>query len=245
MHLHIKDNSAHFAGNVVGSPNKGACGGGHFTSHLGKIYNNVIVHYEITIKLAKCTADINLKDGTFLIANQYPCPYINCECHTLLGWTFWKLIIPNRYCDTFGVIPLYTGKVTKRIEHVSPNRTITTFSLIDKNESKAFLVEARSRSRVCGQESFITQHSQIHIIESDSGIFNVEQTSNFSLKNLDPIIFHSLKLSHVHQDTGIQMTNMYNEIVYQRCVSDHKIASNLLALSKIDPMNFGFLLIVV
>lgn len=241
VQLHIKENSAHFAGNVVGSPDKGSCNGGHFTTHYGRIYNKVVVHYEIAVKLAKGTADIRLTDGTFLIANQYLCPYANRFCYTLLGWTFWNLIVPNRYCDTFGVVPLYTGKVTKQVEQISPNKTIITYSLLDPNESRMFLVEARTRSRICGHESHITQHTQIHIIESDTGSFNVEPTHNFSLKNLDPTIFHSLKISHVHQDVGTQMTKMYNEVAYQKCMGDNKIIANLLALSKIDPVHFGYL----
>jgi hypothetical protein len=235
----LNDKRGTFSGYVVGDPGEGNCEGGKFITHFGKEHKNSLVHYFISVKTGQGIADVRLRDSSILIANT-KCNYLDGNCFTHFGHTYWSIQVPNAMCDLNQAIVIYQGKVLKRVETTSEDNKITTFSLVDETESKQFLIEAEKEANVCGQKAYKTQHSKIFISESISG-FNLQYTKNYSLKNIDMQIFHGIQLSLLSASIQEQVNDLYYQISYEKCLSDWQIAQNVLALSKLDSSNFGTL----
>lgn len=206
--IDIIENKGYFSGFIIGQPDEGSCKGGIFRNHRAKEYEDVVVHVQISIDVQNSEAQVRLKDNTILINNINRCPYLQRECFAFGGNTFWTLNPPEKLCNELGVIPFFQGQVEKRIETMPDQSTKISFSLADPREPRQFLIEAIAKSSTCGMESYVSQNTQIHLIEAVKGNFKLSLKSEISVNNLNPEVFHMMKMSQIYKDISSRMNEL-------------------------------------
>lgn len=83
------------------------------------------------------------------------------------------------------------------------------------------------------------QHPDIFVTEGTIKESEKITYNNYSSKNIDTMLLHGMQDSYMYKDLERQLTNMYDIIQYQRCLSDSKIISTTLSLAKVDPNSLG------
>lgn len=239
--IHIKDNEGEISKTIVGVLGDG-CGGAIFTSHRGDTYENVAVHAHVKINIDKSSTDLNLKENTLTFFNSIKCIYSSGSCFLAIGGdTFWNHIHSTGTCTKETMLVIFQGYVIKRID-TDNNTTKITYSLIDKSAEKQFLIEDAGKTVLCSTtKATITQSKDIYLIEKTDEGFFYTYNNEYSIKNLDTNLYHSMKLSLAYKNLGEQLEDLYKQIKFEQCNANSKTIANLLALSKLDPVNFGYI----
>lgn len=50
-----------------------------------------------------------------------------------------------------------------------------------------------------------------------------------------------LKILHLAHDVGRQISELYADLMFEKCITDSKVILNMLALAKLDPVDWGYL----
>lgn len=129
-------------------------------------------------------------------------------------------------------IVIYNGFVTKRSDY-KKNNVCTTYSLVDADSKRLFLIENLNDVKICSIQTVKTQSYSVFLIEQRSQ-FVPRSATNISKKNLDEDIFYGMKISMVHMDIGTQLEEMYKAIRYEKCLSDMNMYDHALILSKLS-----------
>lgn len=165
------------------------------------------------------------------------CPYLDTTCFDdLRGNTFWS-IGSDSDCSDKPVFVLYKGQSNKTTEFKNDNSTKITYFNEDVNT--IFLLEATAKTRICGYESFMSQHPSVFITEVVEVHHAFKRDHTFSIKNIDTLILHSFKLSLLYNDIATQVTSLYANIVHAKCLSDQKLLATTLSLAQLDPNSLG------
>jgi hypothetical protein len=232
-----------FTGTVIGSNEGGSCKGGFFTPHKSNLKPVADAHVfvQINVKINKGYASLNIKDNELTFENGYTSNYNNLRSFDPSnGFTFWSKSVSKEECKQNKVFVVYEGEVVKSEQRMPDNSTKILYILEDDTSDREFLLEHTGNTSICGELSFTTQSTSLFVVESNNGIFKNKKDTNFNIRNLDNNLFLSMKISHLSHDIGRQVTEMYSDLMYEKCLSDSKIVSNMLSLARIDPKDWGY-----
>lgn len=152
------------------------------------------------------------------------------------GNTFWSIILESD-CTTKPVFIIYKGQANKTTEYREDNSTKVSYYHSDDNS--LFLLEVVAKTRICGYESFISQHPSVFVSEIMENHKLFKRDKSFSIKNIDTLILHSFKLSLMYNDIATQVTGLYANMQYTKCSSDQKLLATTLSLAQLDPNSLG------
>lgn len=176
--------------------------------------------------------------------NGIKCDYFDQSCFDQScfdpthGHTFWSVGIIADYCDQQKpMFLIYKGQVNKTIEYKEDNSTKISYYNVDNN--RTFFIEAQTKTRVCGFEAFISQHPSIFIAEVMEFHHKFQRDERFNIKNIDALILDGMQLSMMYNDIATQMNRLYDNIQFQKCLSDQKIIAATLAIAQVDPNSLG------
>ncbi|CRK88243.1 CLUMA_CG002024, isoform A [Clunio marinus] len=238
--IHIKDNHGSYNGLAEGNvDNGGSCEGSNFIDHNGKKYPHAYALYDIKVVINKGLADVNIDEKKIILANGLNCEYTSESCFDpLQGFTHWTMGLSNEYCDrTKPLFVIYRGQVNKTTEYKDDNTT--KISYFNQQDDRLFYIEAQHKTRICGYEAAISQHPNIFITEVMDYHQNFKRDHLFSIKNIDALILHGMSLSMLYNDISTQMTRLYQNIQFQKCLSDQKIIAATLSNAQSDPNSLG------
>lgn len=66
-----------------------------------------------------------------------------------------------------------------------------------------------------------------------------KRDERFNIKNIDALILDGMQLSMMYNDIATQMNRLYDNIQFQKCLSDQKIFAATLAIAQVDPNSLG------
>lgn len=234
----LKTKRGKFNGIVKGTLHESSCDGTDFVDDHGETYHEVYVHMEITVHINEGEAALNLQDQILILANGLKCSFVSRTCFDVdHGQTFWDIGYSHNDCFKKPLIKIFDGMVNKTTELTHNNQTKVSYYSIDGQ--RLFFIQALHEVSICNYRGFISQHPDIYTIESQDFHRSFVQKTDYSIKNVDALILSGMQLSMMYNDIAVQMTNLYNTVQYQKCLSDAKIISTTLSLAKLDPNSLG------
>lgn len=244
IHVAIKNGRGDFSGFVVGNNDDGDCQGATFHSHKRNIgvLNKVAVHMQMSIKIKTGMASLQLKEQKLILESGYSAKYQSLKSfEPENGYSFWETIISKDNCAAQQVFIVYQGRAKKLVESLPHNEKRTTYVVNDVGQERDFLIETKGNTSVCGEIAFMTLSVNLFVVESSNGAFQNKLQKNSNPRNIDANLMTSMKISHLAHDVGRQISELYADLMFEKCLTDTRVVLNMLALAKVDPVDFGFL----
>lgn len=213
----------------------GRCSGAQYTDGYGT-WDDVVVLATVKITIRTFTATlkrqadkISLPSGTQCIATEGGCnDYDGTESY----WT-----IPTfDSCHFSKYDVLYEGTAIK----LAPRDNQTTpviYTVTTKDTT--FALAKTTEVNVCGYKLFQTEHPKLLIFETQKGR-TFQAKSKISVDNLDIFSYVNSKFVYVEKHIKNQLTQLYRDIMEQKCSLEKQILQNALSLSSIAPDEMAF-----
>lgn len=213
----------------------GRCAGAQYSDVFGS-WENVIVQAVVRITLRTFEASIKRTIGHIMLPSGTQCQVTKGNCLDSDGMeTFWN-IIPSDSCHFDQYDVLYEGlavKLTPRANQSAPvvytvTAQETTFALAKTTEMK-----------LCGYSLTQTEHPKLFILETQRG-HTFRARSRISVDNLDIFSYVNSKFVYVEKHIKTQLTQLYRDIMEQKCALERQILQNALSLASIAPDEMAF-----
>ena len=238
----LKANGTHYRSIILAGQIgiDGSCKGTQYSDHYGT-WDSVVVQAKIKISLRTGYVPVHLENGRIMLSSGTVCPLADGNClDGNDGYTFWQPI-PSTTCHFNQYDVLYEGIATKMQGTVLPHLS-TVFTLNTQDITFA-LTQTRTHT-LCGYTIFGTEHPKLFIFETRSGNTFKSKTST-SIDNLDIFAYVNSKFVYVEKHLRLQMTNLYHDIMIQKCELERQVLQNTLSLATILPNEFAYRLMKV
>lgn len=216
------------------------CTGTYFRDDFGYEFTDVYVLSDTKVKIYTEQADLSWGDNTVKMASGVACVYQELQCANLEGQSFWLSVKSENQCIEKKMMVVFHGIATKIVEFEGQEKTIS-YS-VSEGEN-VFIVESQKQVRICEMLAFESNHPLLYIIEEMPGYyFRLKMEDNINPKNIFMQLQFGLMLSRTYNIIGAQISDLYLEWKYLRCISDNKILANQIALLRLDPFENAQLL---
>lgn len=242
IQINVRNGEGSFVGSIVGSNQDGKCKGGTFSCPRGGCENMEDVHVlvDVNIKISKETASVSLKDRKLSFPSGYSVEFDAGKAFDpIFGSSFWEVLPTTDECQD-RIFVVYEGTASKIQTKEGRNRTKTLYFIEDDNDNREFLIEATAQTTLCGQTSWKTQSLLLFIVESSNQVFKHKIDKSINPLNFNQNLFLSMKISQLNYHVGMQMNDLYQNILYEMCLSNKKIIDNVLSLAVLSPREFAY-----
>lgn len=210
----------------------GRCSGTQFSDPYGT-WDNVVVQASIKITTRKLELPIKYSTNEIILPAGVRCLATDWECIDADGMaTFWTTV-PRDNCQTQKYDVLYEGIAHKLTQPKSP--TIYTVTTRDTT----FALAETSETNICGYKVMQTEHPKLLILETKKGR-TFKTTAKISVDNIDIFSYVNSKFIYVEKHQNTQLTQLYRDIMKQKCVLEKQILENALSLSSISPDEMAY-----
>ncbi|KOC58953.1 hypothetical protein WH47_00965 [Habropoda laboriosa] len=208
----------------------GQCTGAQYSDPFGT-WNNVVVQASITITLRSFYAPIRIKTSQVILPSGRHCLVTEEYCEDTEGEaTFWTTTSEdNCHFNRYDV--LYEGTATKI---VPPNSTIGTTIYSLTSDDITFALTTTSSQTLCGYVLLKTEHPKLFILATSKGN-TFKSKEKIEVNNLDLLTYVNSKFVYVERHIKTQITELYTNIVHQKCVLEQQVLRNALALANVQP----------
>lgn len=154
------------------------------------------------------------------------------ECNDADGTTTFWTTLPQDSCQFRRYDVLYKGPAHRFTQAKSPTvYTVTT------NETTFTLVKI-TETNLCGYKIIKTEYLKLYILEIQPGRTFKSQTK-VAVDNLDIFSYMNSKFIYVEKHLKTQLTQLYKDIMSQKCIMEKQILENALSLA-IAPDEMAF-----
>ncbi|KYN08239.1 hypothetical protein ALC62_00780 [Cyphomyrmex costatus] len=208
----------------------GKCSGAQYTDGYGS-WDNVIVQAVVKITLRTLELPVKRKlghvvmpSGTFYtIANRYCIDADGSE-------TYWSPVaIDNCHFDQYDI--LYEGLATRLVPQVNYSTpivyTVTT-------QETTFALTKTTDMDVCGYKLSQTEHPKLFILQTQKGR-TFKTRGKITVDNLDIFLYVNSKFVYVEKHIKKQLTQLYRNLMEQKCALERQVLQNALTLASIAP----------
>ena len=238
----LKSNSTTTKGiDFAGSASGNTCTGGSYADTFGS-WNNVFVQGTVTIQLFDESAQVNLQENKIRLNTGTICKFSEKTCIDLeRGYTFWKEFPEGKECFTKHYEILYKGNIVKTN---SSENEATIFSINDGQAT--FSLKITGEAVHCNRVILNTEHPKLYIFEGNSKneynrlLYNTDVQHNKNIINFDLSTYVNSKFVYVERHVGIQMNEIYNKLIRDKCEVERKTILNSLSLATIAPDEFAY-----
>ncbi|XP_076549270.1 uncharacterized protein LOC143308190 [Osmia lignaria lignaria] len=207
----------------------GSCTGTSYADPFGS-WDNVVVQGLVKITVQSYPATVKLSTGQIILKSGYQCRLQEEVClDPEAGHTYWDSI-PKDYCEFSKYNVLYEGKATKIIPHGSNGPLLYTVMA----DATTFALATTHNSTVCGYTLVKTEHPKLLILETDKN-GKLPRTQPTSVENLDIFTYVNSKFIYVEKHIRTQLSQLYKDVVMQRCHLERQVIQNALALIHVAP----------
>lgn len=224
--------SAMLAGSVTMD---GKCSGSQYSDSYGE-WENVFVQASIKITLRTFEASVKRSTNNVMLPAGTRCDLGPGYCIDSDGaenyWT--PLPVDSCHFDRYDI--LYQGfatKLTPRANQTSPViYTVTT-------QETTFALAKTAELSLCGFNLIQTEHPKLFILETQEGrVFKTR--TRIAVDNLDIFSYVNSKFIYVEKHIKTQLTQLYRDIMEQKCALERQILQNALSLASIAPDEMAF-----
>jgi len=213
----------------------GRCAGSQYSDGYGS-WENVIVQASIRITLRAFTASVKRSTGKVLLPTGTHCDLTPNYCIDADGAeNYWNsLPVDSCHFDRYDI--LYQGlatKLTPKGEQTTPViYTVTT-------QETTFALAKASELSLCGYKLIQTEHPKLFILETQEGR-TFKTKTKISVDNLDIFSYVNSKFIYVEKHIRTQLTQLYRDIMEQKCALEQQILRNALSLASVAPDEMAF-----
>lgn len=235
--IHANSTTHHsvtFAGKI---DTDGSCKGTTYVDPYGS-WDDVIVQGIIEVQLHNQVSPIKLKSGKIILPSGTICELSRGSCIDFeYGYTFWKPM-PVDACHLTSYDILYEGIVDKIVENIQP-RTAAVYSIT--TEETTFALAIRDEHLVCGYTLLRTEHPRLFVLEIQPGNTFIKKKP-VSVDNLDIFTYINSKFVYVERYVRSQLTDLYTNVMTQKCKLEQQVIKNALSLVTSMPDEFAYIM---
>lgn len=213
----------------------GTCHGADYTDGYGS-WNNVVVQAVVRIVLREFEASVKRSSDELILPSGARCPAAARMCYDTDGAeSYWlNLAVDSCHFDRYDV--LYEGTAVRLSPHT--NQTSTVVYTVTSGDT-TFALTKTDEFDICGYKLFRTEHPKLVILETQQGrTFKIR--SKIAVDNLDIFSYVNSKFVYVEKHMKTQLTQLYRDIMEQKCALERQILRNALSLSSIAPDEMAF-----
>lgn len=221
---------------LVGSTSvDGRCTGAQYTDGYGT-WENVVVQASIKVTLRTFEASIKRTEGNIYFPAGGHCRISNGYCLDSEGSeTYWApLPVDSCHFDRYDI--LYEGLGTK-LTPKSNQTTPVIYTVTTKDTT--FALTKTTDFSLCGYRLTQTEHPKLFILETTKGRTFKTQTK-ITVNNLDIFSYVNSKFVYVEKHIKTQLTQLYRDIMEQKCALERQILRNALSLTSIAPDEMAY-----
>lgn len=195
--------------------------GNHYFDRSGLEHTNVELKLDATFEISKGKARNIMETNTIIFPNNGQCDYLQTKCRIKGVNYFWK---PLNRTLCFQYFVIFEGECIREtnIKNVSE----VSYQAISTKTKQQFITFQKEPIEACGKKLFKTENDRIFIAAASDNF--IEKDNQFSTLNVDLSILFNMKISTVLSHVSTQTNNLYQEIIYQKCIEDSKSMLNLL-----------------
>lgn len=215
----------------------GTCQGTRYSDYYGA-WSEVIVQATVKITLQNYRATARVSRGEMILRSGTRCTLSRGSCFDVDGAsTFW-IHSKTSGCGFEKYEVLYEGEGSR----IAPPRSQQK-STLDQvvysvtTSDSTFALMATHREDLCGYTLTQTEHPKLVVHETTRG--RTFTTKNVSTSNLDIFTYVNSKFVYVERHIRTQITNLYSDIIHQKCQLEQQIILNAMALVQIMPEEFA------
>lgn len=213
----------------------GTCRGADYTDGFGT-WDNVVVQAVIRIVLKDFEASVKRSSDELILPSGVRCPASARSCQDADGAETYWTPLPADTCHFDKYDILYEGLATRL--SAQGNQTTTIIYTVTTGETTFALTRAGEFS-VCGYKLFRTEHPKLLILETQQGR-TFKPRSRISVDNLDIFSYVNSKFVYVEKHVKTQLTQLYRDIMEQKCALEQQILRNALSLSSMAPDEMAY-----
>lgn len=225
-----------FSLTFAGSASDSSCNGAPYADFYGS-WTKVLVQGTLKITLTAYTAQTNLDNDRIHLKSGVTCRMSDTMClDTEGGNTFWSAL-PEDRCNTDRYSLIYEGKSTK----VS-DKTMLEAQALYTLESKeiTFALTVKGFENVCGNKLIRTEHPKLVLLETSNGFSSPFSRKFNTVQNLDLFMYVNNKFVYTDRHQRKQMTELYMDVVQQRCNLERETIKNSLAIASFAPDEYAY-----
>lgn len=213
----------------------GTCRGSDYTDGFGT-WDNVVVQAVIRVVLKDFDASIKRSSNELILPSGTRCPASARSCQDADGAETYWTPLPADTCHFDKYDILYEGIATRL--SARGNQTTTIIYTVTTGET-TFALTRTTEFSVCGYKLFRTEHPKLLILETQRGR-TFKPRSRISVDNLDIFSYVNSKFVYVEKHVKTQLTQLYRDIMEQKCALEQQILRNALSLSTIAPDEMAY-----
>ncbi|KAL6419585.1 hypothetical protein ACFW04_011315 [Cataglyphis niger] len=217
----------------------GSCSGGIYSDPYGT-WADAVVLGSIKITLQDYTADVRINTNRVQLRSGVACELSATYCSDIEGGdTFWDPV-PADTCkfSNYGILyESYADKIIDNINQQAQKESPIIYTVTTKETT--FALARTSDTNLCGYRITQTEHPKLFILETQSGR-TFKPQSRIAIDNLDIFSYVNSKFIYVEKHLKTQLTQLYRDIMGQKCALERQILDNALSLSSIAPDEMAF-----
>ncbi|KYM96588.1 hypothetical protein ALC62_12750, partial [Cyphomyrmex costatus] len=208
----------------------GKCAGAQYTDGYGS-WDNVIVQADVKITLKTMELSVKRKLGHVILPSGTFCKLSSKYCLDADGSeTYWSPIpVDNCHFDQYDI--LYEGSATRLVP--KNNYSTPTVYTVTTQETTFALTKTIDMD-VCGYKLSQTEHPKLFILQTQKGR-TFKTRSRITVDNLDIFLYVNSKFVYVEKHIKKQLTQLYQNIMEQKCAIEKQVLQNALTLASIAP----------
>ncbi|KYN00581.1 hypothetical protein ALC62_08650 [Cyphomyrmex costatus] len=200
------------------------CAGVQYTDGYGS-WDNVIVQEVIKITLKTMDLSMKRKMGHIILPSGTFCKYQANDSET-----YWSPIpIDNCHFDQYDI--LYEGLATRLVP--KNNYSTPTVYTVTSQEI-TFALTKTIDVDVCGYKLSQTEHPKLFILQTQKGR-TFKTRDKIAVDNLDIFLYVNSKFVYVEKHIKKQITQLYRNLMEQKCAIEKQVLQNALTLASIAP----------
>ncbi|XP_039315420.1 uncharacterized protein LOC120359986 [Solenopsis invicta] len=212
-----------------------SCEGAQYTDGYGT-WKNVVVQALLRITLKTFEVQVKRSTGQAIMPSGAQCKLSHGYCIDVEGAeTYWSpLPVDHCHFDQYDII--YEGLATKLKPKV--NQSTPTIYTVTTQET-TFALTKTSEFDVCGYKLTQTEHPKLCILETTKGR-TFRTRGKIAVDNLDIFLYVNSKFVYVEKHIKTQLTQLYRDIMEQKCALERQILQNALTLASVAPDEMAF-----
>lgn len=224
--------SVTLAGHIT---NDGRCSGTQYSDGYGT-WDGVVVQASIKVTLKSFETPIKRTTGRIMLPSGAQCNVNDGYCIDSEGAeSYWSpLPLDSCHFDRYDI--LYEGPAVKLIP--KENQTTPVVYTVE-TRGTTFALSKVAETDICGYKLAQTEHPKLFILET-SKEKTFKSRSRITVDNLDIFTYVNSKFIYVEKHVKTQLTQLYKDLIEQKCAVEKQVLQNALSLASIAPDEMAF-----
>lgn len=213
----------------------GKCAGSQYSDSYGN-WENAVVQATVRITLRTFEASIKRSSGNIILLGGAQCGAKEGYCIDAEGSETYWTPLPTDSCHFEKYDILYEGIASKLSPRENSTAPIVYSAVV---QDMLFALTKISVFNLCGYQMIQTDHPKLFILETEKGK-TFRTRTRISVDNLDIFAYVNSKFVYVEKHIKTQLTQLYRDIMEQKCSLEKQILQNALSLASIAPDEMAY-----